>query len=156
MEFGTRVHEFAERYVKGQSVEPSNAGEKHIRSLVDSLSGDLMADVNAHLPVVVGDDRVTISGIIDLLHVTGERVDIIDYKTDRTRYAESEYCKQLSVYYHVVRAAYPERPVTASLFYTADGEQVEVDPLTKEEIADLVDRNSRSPRPDGEESPVIR
>ena len=156
VEFGTRVHDFAEQYAEGDPVEPSNPDEQNVMDLVDSLSGDLGAEENAYLPVAVGDDRVTISGIIDLLHVTDDRVDIVDYKTDRGRHAESEYRKQLSVYYHVVRAAYPERRVTASLFYTADGERVEVDPLTRDEIVDLVDLNRASSRPDGEESPVIR
>jgi superfamily I DNA/RNA helicase len=156
VEFGTRVHDFAEQYAEFEPVEPSNADEQNVKDFLDALPGDLRAEENAYLPVAVGDDRVTISGIIDLLHVTDDRVDIVDYKTDRSRHAESEYRKQLSVYYHVVRAAYPDRRVTASLFYTADGKRVEIDPLSKDEIADLVDRNSTSHRPDEEESPVIR
>ena len=156
VEFGTRVHDFAEQYAEGEPVEPSNADERHIQEFLDSLSGDLSAEENAYLPVTVGDDRVTISGVIDLLHVTPDRVDIVDYKTDRGRHAESEYRKQLSVYYHVVREAYPERRVTASLFYTADGDRVEVDPLTKDELADLVERDGGGGYPEADERSVIQ
>ena len=156
VEFGTRVHEFAERYAKGDPVEPSNADERHVREFVDGLSGDLRAEENVYLPVAVDGDQVTISGIVDLLHVTDDAVDVVDFKTDRARHAESEYRKQLSVYYHVVRAAYPERDVTASLFYTADGERVEVGPLTRAEIADLVDGDGRDDQFDGGENPVVR
>lgn len=156
IEFGTRVHDFAEQYTEGESVKPSNADEQNVKDFFDGLSGDLKAEENAYLPVAFGDDRVTISGIIDLLHVTDDRADILDYKTDRGRHAESEYRKQLSVYYHVVQETYPERRVTASLFYTADGERITIEPLSREEIADLVDQNNTSNRPDDKEKPAIR
>jgi len=45
--------------------------------------------------VSVGGQQVTISGIVDLLHVTDDWVEIVDYKTDRGRHAEAEYRKQL-------------------------------------------------------------
>jgi ATP-dependent exoDNAse (exonuclease V) beta subunit len=155
VKFGTRVHEFAEQYAQFEPVEPSNADERNVKDFLDGLPGDLRAEENAYLPVAVGDDRVTISGIIDLLHVTDNRVDIIDYKTDRGRHAESEYRKQLSVYHHVVRAAYPDRRVTASLFYTADGERVEVDPLTRDDITQLVDESKKQPLMEEGEPPHI-
>jgi ATP-dependent exoDNAse (exonuclease V) beta subunit len=76
-----------------------------------------------------GTPQITLVGIVDLLVVNAERVDIIDYKTDRTRQAEAEYRKQLSVYYHVAKAWYPEKEITASIFYTADDERVDIEPV---------------------------
>ena len=137
MAFGTGVHEFAEAYALGEDVEPANDDEANVRGLLDSLTGELHAEEEAFLPLDVDGDRVTISGVIDLLHVTPAGVEIVDYKTDLDRHAESEYQKQLSVYYHVVSELYPDRDVTASIFYTADGERREIDPLGTAALRDL-------------------
>ena len=156
VEFGTRVHDFAEQYAEGEPVEPSNADERTVATFLDSLPGELVPEENASLPIEVGSDRVTISGIVDLLHVTDERVDIVDYKTDRGRHAESEYRKQLSVYSHVVRETYPDRRVTASILYTVDGNRVEVDPLSKGEIAELIETNPAENRSEADENYPFR
>lgn len=70
--------------------------------------------------------------------VTDGAVRIVDYKTDRGRHAESEYRVQLSVYHHVVAAEYPDREVTASVFYTANDESVELEPVSLTTIEGLV------------------
>lgn len=137
-EFGTQVHDFAERYADGDAVEQKNPDEERVAAFLDRLPGELRPEENAYLPIEVDGHQVTISGIIDLLHLTTEEVDIIDYKTDRGRHAQSEYRKQLSVYYHVVRQLYPKRRITTSIFYTADGERVDIDPHTMEALVELV------------------
>lgn len=139
-EFGTEVHEFAEAYALGEEVEPSNADEENVKALLDSLDGELHVEEQAYLPLEIEGKRVTISGIVDLVHVKANEVEIIDYKTDRGRHAEEEYRTQLSVYYHVLKEVYSDRTVTVGLFYTAGGERVEVEPLSKREIATLVRR----------------
>jgi superfamily I DNA/RNA helicase len=137
--FGTAVHDFAERYILGDTVQPSNDDEFHAQSLIDSLSGDLRAEEDAYLPLDTDAGRVTLYGVIDLLHITPDAVDIIDYKTDRGRHAEAEYCKQLSVYYHVLTALYPDRTVQPSIFYTENGTRVPIDPLSLEELRSCLD-----------------
>lgn len=72
--------------------------------------------------------------IIDLLHITTDRVHVIDYKTDLSRVAESEYRKQLSAYYHVLTSVYPHREIRLSVFYTADNELVSIEPLPNAEL----------------------
>jgi ATP-dependent exoDNAse (exonuclease V) beta subunit len=138
MEFGTRVHEFAERYCLGEEVDPRNNDERRVQSLLDSFSGELHPEENAYLPLDTEQGRVTLSGVIDLLHITPDTVDIIDYKTDRGRHAESEYRKQLSVYYHILTELYPERTIQPFIFYTQSGENVAIDPLSKSDLAALV------------------
>ncbi|MGM0399396.1 MAG: UvrD-helicase domain-containing protein [Halobacteriota archaeon] len=128
--FGSRVHEFAEQYALDETGEPDNEHERRIRDLIDSLDGELFVEEPATVPITIDDQRVTISGIVDLVHVTPDRVEIVDYKTDRTRRAVDEYTIQLSVYYHVLASAYPDRSVDASLYFTADGERVSVDPVS--------------------------
>ncbi|WP_435162283.1 UvrD-helicase domain-containing protein [Halorubrum sp. SY-15] len=138
MEFGTQVHDFAEQYCLGEDVSPRNNDERRVQSLIDSLSGKLYPEENVYLPLDTEQGRVTLSGVIDLLHVTPDTVDIIDYKTDRSRHAEPEYRKQLSVYYRVVAEIYPERPVQPKIFYTQSGEEVAIDPLSRSRLSELL------------------
>ena len=139
-EFGRRVHEFAERYAEGEFVEPSGETEddqRHVAAFLDALDGDLRVEEPAYLPLTVDGEQVTISGVIDLLCVTPETVEIVDYKTDRGRHAESEYRKQVSVYYHVVAQCFPDRNVSASILYTEDGTRIPVNPLSQDELVEL-------------------
>ena len=138
MAFGSAVHEFAERYVLDEPVTADNTDERHVKTFLDSLQGETRAEIDAYLPLTVGGESVSIGGIIDLLHVTSEKAAIIDYKTDRTTHAASEYQKQLSVYYHVVADQYPDRTVSASIFYTADGTRSTITPLSKAELREMV------------------
>ncbi len=136
--FGVAVHDFAEAYVGGEAVVPSNTDEEHVMAFVDRLEGTLSVETDAYLPLDVDGERATISGIVDLVQETGDEVWGYDLKTDRGRHAEAEYRKQLSVYYHVLRDSFPEKSVTVALFYTDDGKLEEVDPLSKRELAELV------------------
>ncbi|ELY38909.1 UvrD-helicase domain-containing protein [Natronorubrum tibetense] len=138
MDFGSRVHEFAEDYVLGRNVTPDSDDERHVASFLDGLSGELTVEERAYLPLEVGGERVTLSGIVDLVHLTDETAEIIDFKTDRSRRAESEYRVQLSVYYHVLEEWFSNREVTISIFYTADDERVAIDPLSKAELRERV------------------
>ena len=128
--FGDQVHDFAEAYADGEAVEPQSADEKTVMALLDSLDGEFTTEITAILPFD-GTPQVTLVGIVDLLVATDECVQIIDYKTDLSRQAESEYRKQLSVYYHVASEWYPNKAITASILYTADDELVEIDPIER-------------------------
>ncbi|WP_254544917.1 UvrD-helicase domain-containing protein [Halomarina pelagica] len=141
--FGTDVHDFAEAYARGDDVElnqddPGWDDKQHVMSFLDGLSGDLLVEEDAYLPLDVDGTRVMISGIIDLVHVRADRIEVVDYKTDRGRHAEAEYRKQLSVYYHVLRELYPEREISASILYTVDGVREEIDPLSRDDLVDIV------------------
>lgn len=137
-EFGTQVHDYAEQYVLGDDVAPSNDDEQHVKSLIDSLSGELRAEEDAYLPLETEAGSVTLVGVIDLLQIDDTCLKIIDYKTDRSRRAEPEYRKQLSVYYHVLDAVYPDRAIEPLLFYTESGTKVPIDPLSLGELRELV------------------
>ena len=66
---------------------------------------------------------VVVSGRIDRLVVTPERVLIVDYKTnrpapERVEDADPAYVLQLAVYAAVLKDLYPDRPVEAALVWT--------------------------------------
>ncbi len=137
--FGNRVHAFAERYALGESVTPSSdpGDEVTVARFIDSLPGDLEVETPLVLPLTHDGTRFAISGRLDLLARGEETVHVVDFKTDRSRHAGTAYRVQLSVYHHVVSEAYPDRSVRSVLFYTADGDPVEIDPLSIEELTTL-------------------
>src|SRR5690606_33984362 len=64
-----------------------------------------------------------VSGRLDRLVVTPERVLVVDYKTnrpapDRAEDADPAYLAQMAAYVAVLRALYPDRPVEAALVWT--------------------------------------
>ncbi|OYR86052.1 ATP-dependent DNA helicase, partial [Halorubrum distributum] len=142
MDFGSRVHDFAEAYALGDEELPSNdhlrAHARRIVELLDGLSGEKYVEEPVTLPIDVDGRRVTVSGIADLVHVTADRVEVIDYKTDSTRRAQSEYKKQLSVYYHVLDEWFPDKAVETSLFYTSDGTRERIEPHSIEKLRAFV------------------
>jgi len=138
-EFGSSIHEFAEQYALGDDVDPRNEDERNIKDLLDSLEGTLRAEEQVYLPLESDGDPVTISGVVDLVHVISDQAEIIDYKTDQGRHAESEYRTQLSVYYHALDAWFEGRDVSASIYYSAIDSRVEIEPLSKEDLAELLE-----------------
>ena len=136
--FGTQTHEYAERYVLEGYIEPSNDDERNIQLFLDSLDGELHVEEEAYLPITVDGEQVTISGIVDLVHIRPDTVEIIDFKTDLGQHAEDEYQKQLSVYYHVLDEWFPDREVSTRIFYTYEGRCVDIDPLPLTKVAELI------------------
>ncbi len=136
--FGTQTHEYAERYVLEGYIEPSNDDERNIQLFLDSLDGELRVEEEAYLPITVDGEQVTISGIVDLVHIRPDTVEIIDFKTDLGQHAEDEYQKQLSVYYHVLDEWFPDREVSTRIFYTYEGRCVDIDPLSLSTLAELI------------------
>ena len=130
---------FAEDYAFGKDVTPDNDDERNVKALLDGLSGELLVEERAYLPLEVDGRQFTLSGVIDLVHVTDDSVEIVDFKTDQSRHAESEYRVQLSVYYHVLEEWFSDRTVSASLFYTAEAARVRIEPLSESELMELAD-----------------
>ena len=68
--FGSDVHEFAEEYARDGEVTPLNDHERHIKQFIDGLENKKGVEEPARLPMEGDGQRVTISGIVDLVHVT--------------------------------------------------------------------------------------
>ena len=82
---------------------------------------------------------IAVSGRMDRLVITPDRVLVIDYKTNRPAPARIEdtdpaYVRQLAVYASILGRLYPDRPVEAALVWT-DGPQLMAVPRTMLEAA---------------------
>ena len=117
-EYGIKVHKFAEKYAQGEDVEPRNEDEENVKAFIDSLEGELRPEVPITIPKEGGDRKILYSGKIDLIHITENRVEIIDWKTDLTRENHEEYEKQLEIYENGIKSIFEEKEVKNKIFYT--------------------------------------
>jgi ATP-dependent helicase/nuclease subunit A len=85
---------------------------------------------------------LAISGRVDRLVVTSERVLVVDYKTNRPapatiEEADAAYLAQMAVYVAVLREVFPDRPVEAALVWT-DGPKLM--PVPEKVMSDALGR----------------
>ncbi len=134
-DFGKKLHYFAHKIALGVDDGWNNLNAQRIRSFIESLRAkELKPEIDCSLPV--GDH--IIRGVIDLLAIHDDKVEIIEYKSDTDNANESEYQKQLSVYYHVVHQLYPEMEVVCKLYYVCQDVIKEIKPLSIEDINTLI------------------
>jgi superfamily I DNA/RNA helicase len=119
-EFGVKVHRFAEKYARGEDVQPENEDEENVKEFIDSLEGEVRPEVPIKVPVEEEGRKILYSGVIDLLHITEEKIEIIDWKTDLTKENEEEYQKQLEIYKNGVNKTFEEIKVESKIFYTQE------------------------------------
>ena len=137
--YGTEIHELAHAMATGHEVDDERPEASVIRGILSSASdADLVyPEMECSLPF--NDLNVTLKGIIDLLVVRGDSVEIHDYKTDADDSYESEYRVQLSVYAHAASEVYG-RPAKCFIDYVSQGKTVQFDPLPVETLAERVSR----------------
>ncbi|MFB6180927.1 MAG: UvrD-helicase domain-containing protein [Candidatus Nanohalobium sp.] len=92
-EKGEKLHRFAEKYVKNNA-DASTKRQKAVKKFIDSLQGIKEAEKE----IRVSSGRKVYSGVIDLVHKTEEKVEVIEYKTDSHPGNMEQYVKQLKTY----------------------------------------------------------
>jgi len=138
MEYGTEVHKIAERLCYGRHVDDSKYPEiAEIRKVLDRVKdADLLcAEVECGLPIKEAD--TTLRGVIDLLVIYGDRLEIHDYKTDVSDRFESEYIVQLSIYAYAAQLYY-DLPVDCYIDYVSRGISKRVDIVPYQDIVSRV------------------
>lgn len=136
-EYGTEIHEIAHALAVGHQTTDERPEVQVIRDILSSLSdADLIIpEAECYLPF--NDLNVTLKGIIDLLVVYPDRIEIHDYKTDVVTSYEEEYRIQLSVYAHAA-SEYYKRPAECIIDYVSLETNVRFDPKPKGEISDRI------------------
>ncbi len=136
IEFGKKIHDFAAKLINGVDVIPENDDEKNIVLFIKTIVGEKQAEMECTCPYFIGERKLVIRGIIDLISVSEKFVDIVDYKTDKNRKNHSEYEKQVSIYCHVAKEVYKNKKIRGSIFYTYNNENVEINIKKIDEIID--------------------
>ena len=138
MEYGTKIHELArimcDRGVIDETAYPELA---EVRRILDSIEGcDYpYAEIECGLPI--DDMNVTLRGVIDLLVLYPDRIEIHDYKTDVSDRFESEYIMQLSIYAHAANQYY-HKNVRCFIDYVSRGISKEINILPMDDIRQRV------------------
>ncbi|MGQ9610378.1 MAG: 3'-5' exonuclease, partial [bacterium] len=134
-DFEKRLHNFAHKIALGFDDEWNDINAQRIRAFIKSLQAkELKPEIDCSLPV--GDHLIR--GVIDLLVIYDDKIEIIDYKSDTDDSNENEYRKQLSIYYHTVYQLHPGMKVTCKLYYVCLDVLKEIEPLSMEYINSLV------------------
>lgn len=90
-DYGRKIHEFMKDYVKNQR-RPESQVERKISEKIDSLSGEIRAEVEFTYPK----DEVVHTGRTDLVVETEDKVRVIDLKTSEN--FREAHKKQLKIY----------------------------------------------------------
>ncbi|MBE6528620.1 MAG: hypothetical protein E7Z64_05610 [Thermoplasmata archaeon] len=138
MEYGTEIHKLAQIMCQGGTVDETKYPELPvIRGILDSLKDAdiLYPEIECGLPVP-GEDT-TLRGVIDLLALYPDHVEIHDYKTDVSDRFEQEYVVQLSVYAYAAQQFY-DKPVECYIDYVSRGCSKRIDIVCMDEIAKRV------------------
>jgi ATP-dependent helicase/nuclease subunit A len=134
-QFGIELHSFAQKVALGVNANWDQPEADRVRVFIASLNAkELKPEIECSLPI--GDNLIR--GEIDLLALYDDRAEIIDYKSDLNYINVKEYQKQLSVYYHVVRQIYPNKPVICKIYYVCLDEIKEIEPLSFGDIEALM------------------
>ena len=98
MEYGKKIHSIAQTMCYGREVDDVYEEIPEIRKVLDSVSdaNHIYAEIDCWLPLE--NTEATLHGIIDMIAVFEDHVEIHDWKTDISHQFEDEYRVQLSVY----------------------------------------------------------
>ena len=131
MEYGTKIHKLAQIMCEGGRIDESEYPElSEVRKVLDSVKDAdmLKPEIECGLPVDGTD--ITLRGVIDLLAIYRDHIEIHDYKTDVSDRFESEYIMQLSIYAHAASRFYNKR-VECYIDYVSQGitKRIEILPI---------------------------
>ncbi|MCL2333806.1 MAG: UvrD-helicase domain-containing protein [Candidatus Methanoplasma sp.] len=136
-EYGTKIHDLAHAMATRHDVNDDHTEIPVIKEIIAAAeaAGMIFPEVECSLPV--NEFNVTLKGVIDLLVLKPDAIEIHDYKTDEDRSNEGEYKIQLSVYAYAA-SEYYGKPAKCIIDYVSKKRTVEFDPLPKEMIIDRV------------------
>ncbi len=138
MQYGTEVHEDAERMFLGLPLERALPEHAAIKKVLDSTSDADLRYAERECGLPFNDLDVTLRGVIDLLAIYPDRIEIHDYKTDEVDRFEEEYKIQLSVYAYAASGFYGGRKAVCFIDYVSQDRTVEFDPVPLDVIRDRI------------------
>ncbi|MCQ2078842.1 MAG: UvrD-helicase domain-containing protein [archaeon] len=132
MQYGTEVHRYAELLVKGISV-PAETFETYpqLQNVVKVLEGlkGMTLHAERHCSLPLEGTKITLSGTIDMMAESEDRIEVHDWKTDVESIYGNEYRIQLTAYALVLRELYPGKEVVCVIDWVSQGRSERFDPL---------------------------
>ena len=122
-EFGKIVHEAANKIANGLELTSEVDEINRIKKFIRDLKAD---ELKAEIDFLYPKGNNVIRGTIDLLAFYGDRIEIIDYKTDKSRKYENIYKVQLEIYRDVIKEIYKDKNIICKIYYVRLDESVEL------------------------------
>ncbi|MBS1518783.1 MAG: UvrD-helicase domain-containing protein [Bacteroidetes bacterium] len=123
MAYGNKIHLAAQKLAYYTGIE---TGSSELQAITDFLKNCGADEIIPEADFLYPKGNKVIRGTIDLLLKYEDRIEIIDYKTDRSKKYIEKYKKQLGIYREAVSEIYPGKKITAKIFFTGLNEIVEV------------------------------
>lgn len=124
-EFGSTVHKAAHRIANGIEVESVLPEISRIKKFVSELKADeLRSEVDFLMPDAESGNMIR--GTIDLIAFYEDRIEVIDYKTDKNKSNLEKYKMQLSVYRKALKEIYKNKKISAKIYFVSLDEIEEV------------------------------
>lgn len=138
MQYGIDVHEDAERMFMGLPLQRDLPEHAEIKKVLDATSRADLRYAERECGLPFNDLDVTLRGVIDLIAVYPDRIEIHDYKTDEVDRFEEEYKIQLSVYAYSASGFYGGRRAECFIDYVSQGRSVRFDPVPLDRIRERI------------------
>ncbi|MBK8550188.1 MAG: UvrD-helicase domain-containing protein [Ignavibacteria bacterium] len=114
MDHGVMIHQLAHRLANKVKVDSDNEEIKKLKKFISKLRANkLRTEVDFLYPK---DDKV-IRGTIDLIAFYDDRIEVIDYKTDRNKKYLEKYKIQVGIYKDVIKNIYKDKAVTGKIYF---------------------------------------
>ena len=137
--YGITVHKYAELLARGIDLDPkiyeTYPEVEKARGIIEELREGHILDAEVECSLPIDSFNVTLRGVIDLIAVGEDAVEIHDWKNDVSDGNRADYRLQLSVYAHVAERVYKRR-AKCFIQWLVLGETEEFDPLPMEEIVE--------------------
>jgi ATP-dependent helicase/nuclease subunit A len=122
-EYGNQIHNIAQKLANGFEINSDLDDVNRIKKIISNLkANELKSEVDFLFPK----DEKIIRGTIDLLAFYDDRIEVIDYKTDRNKNYLENYKIQVEIYKDVVRSIYKDKKVIGKIFFVRLNELYEL------------------------------
>lgn len=118
MEYGNKIHLAAHKLAGKKNNDNANFQNEEIKKIAEFLNACDADEILSEVDFLYPKGNKIIRGTIDLLLIYEDSVEIIDYKTDKSRKYLGKYKKQLEIYKEFIEKIYPGKNVAAKIFFT--------------------------------------
>lgn len=123
IEIGNRIHNIAQKIANGFKIDSDVIEVKRLQKFIGGLKAtELKTETDFLFPK---ENRI-IRGTIDLIAIYEDRIEVIDYKTDKNKNNLENYKIQIGIYKEVVKSIFKGKKVNGKIFFVSLDEIVEV------------------------------